>query len=285
MMHSYSTSTNVLDGANVNLAAIEKELLLWHQRLSHASISWLQPLMRTKKWLKDHTSPACLHQGPFLPCKIKRTASCSTTGMRCAACLAAKASTRSAGARHESHATPTQSTLEKLSRRVNGEHQKKLKRGDLMPGDCVSTDNYMSAVEGRLEHTFEREKQGYTCGTIFVDNATGKVFNYCQVSNDATSTIESKCKLEHIARAAGFSIKKYHSDNGTFASDEFQSDCDKKEQTFDYSGVEAKHQNVVAERNIKTVSSWGRANTLHLAYHWPARAKLSLWPLAIAYTV
>ena len=44
-------------------------------------------------------------------------------------------------------------------------------------------------------------------------------------------------------------------------------------------------KNAVAEQNIKTVSSWGRANMLHLAYHWPARAKLSLWPLAIAYAV
>ena len=220
-MHSYSASTNVLDSDNVNLSAAEKELLLWHNHLSHASVSWLQPLMRTKKWLKDHTSPACLHQGPFLHCRQERTTSCSTTGVRCAGCLAAKASTRSAGARHESHDTPTQSQLEKLTRRVNGERAKKLKQGDLERGNCVLCDHYMSAVEGRLEHSFGREKQGYTCGTLFVDHATGKIFNFCQILNNATETVISKCKLEYLASSEGFKIKKYHTNNGTFASEEF----------------------------------------------------------------
>ena len=47
----FAAEKNVLDERNVNLSAAEQELLLWHHRLSHASTSWLQPLMRTKKWL------------------------------------------------------------------------------------------------------------------------------------------------------------------------------------------------------------------------------------------
>jgi len=77
----FATETNVLDGSNVNLLASEKELLLWHHRLSHASILWLQHLMRTKKWLRDNHSIESLHQGPFLPCKEKRTASCPLAGI------------------------------------------------------------------------------------------------------------------------------------------------------------------------------------------------------------
>ena len=42
---AFAAGTDVLDGSNVNILASEKELLLWHQRLSHTSILWLQPLI------------------------------------------------------------------------------------------------------------------------------------------------------------------------------------------------------------------------------------------------
>ena len=116
-----------------------------------------------------------------------------------------------------------------------------------MPGDCISIDHYISAVQSRLEHTFGREWQGYTCGTIFVDHATGKIFNYCQLSNNASDTICSKCKVEQHAKAEGFTIKKYHSDNGVFTSAEFKDDCEKLGQEIDFSGVGTQHQNGVAE--------------------------------------
>jgi len=34
---AFAAEKNVLDESNVNLSAAEKELLLWYQRLSHAS--------------------------------------------------------------------------------------------------------------------------------------------------------------------------------------------------------------------------------------------------------
>ena len=282
---AFAAEKNVLDESNVNLSAAEKELLLWHQRLSHASTSWLQPMMRTKQWLRVHHSTESLHQGPFLPCKENRTATCKLTGLRCAACLASKATTRSAGARHQSHDTPSKPRLQKLSERLNGERDKKLKRGDTRRGDCVSADHYISSVPGRLEHTFGREKQGYTCGTLFVDHATLKIFNFCQYSTTAFETVTSKNKLEKLAEQEGFEIKSYHSDNGIFAANEFKVDCERLDQTIDFSGVGAQHQNGVAERNIKTVASWARANMLHVAYHWPQHASIKLWPMAINYAV
>ncbi len=113
----------------------------------------------------------------------------------------------------------------------------------------------MSEVEGQLEHSFGREKQGYTCGTLLVDHATGKIFNFCQISNDATETVVSKCKLEHMESSEGIKNKKYHTDNSMFASEEFQSNCGRKGQKLDFSGVGAQHQNCVAECSITTVAS------------------------------
>jgi hypothetical protein len=41
----------ILSFANQNLSSSQKELLLWHQHLSHANLSWIQTLMREQKWL------------------------------------------------------------------------------------------------------------------------------------------------------------------------------------------------------------------------------------------
>jgi hypothetical protein len=53
----------------------------------------------------------------------------------------------------------------------------------------------MSALTGKLPHTYGRELQGYQAVTLFVDSANGKVFNFCQFSTGAVETVESKHTL------------------------------------------------------------------------------------------
>lgn len=149
---------------------------------------------------------------------------------------------------------------------------KSLKSGHTCRGDCISCDHYISAVPGRLPTTYGKEKIGYTCGTIMVDHTSGKIFNFCQLTTAANETLQSKQMLESEAKREGFKIKAYHSDNGTFKAKAFQADCDRKSQTYSYSGTGAHHQNGVAERSIRTVASWARANMLHAALHWPKAA-------------
>jgi transposase InsO family protein len=143
----------------------------------------------------------------------------------------------------------------------------------------------MSSVMGRLPHTFGRERIGYSCGTLFVDHASGKLFNFCQYSTNANETISSKRRLESLACQEGITIKEYHADNGVFASNAFKDECDSLNQQYSYSGVGAHHQNGIAERNIKTVAQWARANMLHFAHHWPAQANVRFWPQAIEYAI
>ena len=88
-----------------------------------------------------------------------------------------------------------------------------------------------------------------------------------------------------MAQEAGVCIKEYHSDNGIFSSHEFKKHCDPNNQQYSFSGVGAKHQNGVTERNIKTVAQWARANMLHLASLWPEQANAKFWPQAIDYAV
>ena len=267
----------LLNATNTNLSLSQKEVLLWHQRLSHASVQWIQCLMRDRKWLQDNASKGSLHDGPFLPCKNSRASSCSVSALKCAACLCAKASTRSPTN------TPTQPALR--SDGLNMPKQRILKRGHLEPGDCISIDQYVSKVQGRLPWTFGRERHGYTCGTLFVDHASGKIFNFCQLSNNAIETLSSKSRLEALAQEESVTIKKFHTDNGIFASSDFKEDCDSKGQKLTFSGVGAHHQNGIAERNIKTISQWARASMLHAAHSWPDVASINLWPQAVDYAV
>jgi hypothetical protein len=78
-----------------------------------------------------------------------------------------------------------------------------------------------------------------------------------------------------MAREDGIEIKQYYLDNGIFALQEFKERCDRNKKRYSFSGVEAKHQNRVAEQNIQTVTLWARANMLHLATHWPQHANSS----------
>ena len=156
-----------------------------------------------------------------------------------------------------------------------------LKKNDVSPGSCISADHYFSPVQGRLLHTFGRERHGYTCGSLFVDHASGKIFNFPQFSTNATETLRSVACLELYAHDEGFKIKRYHSNNGIFSKAEFTAHCDRNNQKYDFSGVGAHFQNGVAERNIK---QW-RNGLVHIcSIYWPQQANLRFWPQAIDYS-
>ena len=271
----------LLSDTNMNLTAAQKEVLLWHHKLSHASISWIQLLMRDRKWLRDRVNnDDSFHSGPFLPCRAKGP-TCDIDGLKCIACLCAKAQRRST----LTHTCHDPDDLLRFRQQLNGEATAALKRDHLAPGDCISADHYLSPVNGRLYTSFGRELRGYSCGTIFVDHASGKLFNFPQLSTTSADTIRSKRALERLAYDEGIPIKRIHSDNGVFASAAFREDCKTRSQALTFSGVGAHHQNGIAERNIKTVSQWARASMLHAAFHWHEHANIKLWPQAIDYAV
>ncbi len=69
-LSNVSDMHSILSQKNTNLSSSQKELLLWHQRLLHASLSWIQILMRDSKWLQDKSNnEVSLHSGPFITAK------------------------------------------------------------------------------------------------------------------------------------------------------------------------------------------------------------------------
>jgi hypothetical protein len=226
---------STLSDMNTSLSSSQKELLLWHQRLSHALISWVQLLMRDKSFLPcDNVCTAVLHKGPFIKAE-SHAPTCDTMSLKCAACLCAKAAVRL-----------PENTMSRKSTK-----SKILKVDHLQPGDCISADHYISHIHGRVPTGFGKERIGYSCGCLFVDHASSKIFNFAQYSTTAKETSNSALQIEALAQKGGLNIKHYHSDNGVFSSNEFKTHCNARHIKYSFSGVGAKHQNGIAERNIK----------------------------------
>jgi hypothetical protein len=130
--------SSLLTTSNTNLSQPQKEVLLWHQRLSHASIPWIQSLMRNKKFLPcSNTDSNALHQGPFIRTS-SRAPGCNVSSLKCAACLYAKASAR----------TPSNLPLRRSQKNMTQ------KSNNLQPGSCISADHYFSPIQGQLPHSF-----------------------------------------------------------------------------------------------------------------------------------
>ena len=255
---NFLTSTHAMpslvDSTNLNMTSSQKELLLWHWKLGHANMRWIQALASV----------------PILPTRAgSRMSSCERP--LCTACQLSKQSRRTRAGTGK-HASGTSQAI-----RGNSE----------APGECVSLDQYQSSFPGRLAHTKGKEpkKLQRTGGTIFVDNATGMVFIGHQVSLTVAETIKTKKQFEQFCKNHGVSVKSYRADNVPFGTKEFRAELEKGDQTIDFSGVGAHHQNGVSERAIGTITRFARAMMLQQAILWPDCADLRHWPFAMDHAV
>lgn len=269
----YNSFLSVLRSDNTNLRASQKELLLWHQRLSHFNASTVRDLMLPRDCLdNDDASHPALHQHPIIPVVNPAAARVDTSHVKCGPCLMAKACRRSSASK-----TPH-------ADRAPGSD---LRRNDLAPGQQISCDHFVCTDRGRRLDTFGRNtaSKGYVGGALYVDHASGKIFHYLQSDLTAEQTIRGKQIVERAAEEAGFSVKGYHTDIGIFAPAEFREHCAALKQTISFSGAHAHHQNGIAERGIGTISSCARANLIHLMLCWPERANINLWAFAMNYAI
>jgi Integrase core domain. len=251
-----------VDPRNLNLSESEKELLRCHQRLGHVAFSKVQHLMRSGV-LSNSEATRHLHTSC---CKIK-------SSLKCAACQFAK---------QRANSTPGRSTS------VIRDRQGVLRSGNLLPGQEVSVDHFTCSAKGRLftSRGKSADKDMFTGGCIFVDNASGYVNVQIQSILTSHATLSSKIAYENHCRDHGVIPQKYLSDNGlSFTSKQFVDHLTSFHQHHHLAGVGAHHHNGHAERAIQTIISISRAMIIHSAIHWPELVDTSLWPMAVSHAV
>ena len=261
----------VADDSNKNLTGPQKELLQWHWKLC-TSTYHVQELMRDRHYIVPGKGDD-LYLLPILPTKNATTWSCSIP--KCLACNLSKQKLRSTGV--------------KTSKSVK-EKDGILKFNKYEPGDKIFTDQFNVHTPGRQLTGYGREgaNQGLHGGTLYTDAASNFVYVECQSSMGAGETVMGKTRFEQLCwNLAGVKVKNYHSDNGVYDATTFWNDCLAKDQSQSFSGVGAKHQNAVAERNIQTICYWARHMMVHAAVHWPNNNadNIRLWPFAVQHAV
>ena len=250
---------------NHNLSRPQKEVLLWHNRIGHVGCGWIQSLMRKRKDAVGNDSVP-----PVIPTKCASAHKCDQP--KCPACLLGKMHRLS----------PKTSVTKQLP-----ESEMAIRQNDLKPGDCVSIDQMVSKVPGRLSHTFGKEdpRQKLNGCTLFCDHCSGYVYLNPQVSLRVGKTLEGKHAFERMAELCNVKIKSFRADNHPFASKEFKEDLELQNQTIDYSGVGAHFQNGFVERMQASLNSWTRSSMIHQLLNWPEVYDQALWPLAMEQAV
>ena len=78
----------------------------------------------------------------------------------------------------------------------------------------------------------------------------------------ANRAVEAKHAFEKYAATFGVNIQKYHANNGAFNTQVFKESIIAENQTINFGGVDAHHQNRISECMMKTVTY--RARTILL---------------------
>jgi transposase InsO family protein len=156
----------------------------------------------------------------------------------------------------------------------------------LKPSDCVACDQLESNVPGKLAVLKGKpSKDAYHACTFFIDHASNKVNIPLNLSTGAEEAVQAKRRFERMANEHGFYIRKYHGNNGVFATASFCSSCELLNQAIDFSGVGAKHQNDIAERMIGTITRRALTMLIHAIRLWPDVITEDLWPFALKLAV
>jgi len=185
----------VTEEHNQNLSHAQKELLRWHFRLGHLGCKTIQMLLRSRVLGESN---------------LKRAAGkCPVP--KCASCQYGKQKRRATGA---AVTAPVR------------EREGALKSEDLQPGQRVSVDHFYATHKGRLYESYGRTKEDkmYMGGCIFVDHASGYIHVEHQVGLNTHETLKAKRAYESECYEMGVGVQNYQSDNGTFASKEYEND-------------------------------------------------------------
>jgi hypothetical protein len=94
-------------------------------------------------------------------------------------------------------------------------------------------------------------------------------------------TLLTKLAFKKLCSKADCSVKHYQADNGWFSDNEFLAACNNHNQTIEFCGVGAYHQNGIVENRNKQLTQTARVLLLHDMRMWPQMVDQMFWPFAI----
>ena len=142
--------------------------------------------------------------------------------------------------------------------------KQKTEKKSLKPGEVISVDQMVSPVPGLIAQMVGfLTRQRYKYATVFVDQASHMGFVYLQKTCSAEETIEAKRAFERYAEHRGVTVWAYHADNGIFKAKKWVEECQLRKQDLTFAGVNAHHQNGIAERRIRELQETTRAMLIH----------------------
>jgi hypothetical protein len=147
-------------------------------------------------------------------------------------------------------------------------------------GEVVSVEQLESPTPGLIAQmtgklTTKRWKYAILC----VDQRSRFGYVHLQKTSSAEETIKGKKAFEMYARQHGVTIKNNLADNGIFMANQWVEECKKQGQGLTFTGVNAHHQNGVAERKIRELQDMARTKS-----RLPDGVTTNLWPYAIQMT-
>ena len=149
-------------------------------------------------------------------------------------------------------------------------------------GEVVSVDQLESPTPGLIaQMTGKLTTKRYKYATVYVDQRSRLGFVHLQKTSSAEETIEGKKAFETYARRHRITIKNYLADNGIFKANLWVDECKRQGQGLTFAGVNAHHQNGVAERRIRELQDMARTMLIHANSRWPESVTTNLWPYAI----
>ncbi len=225
---------------NQNLSPAKRRLLQWHYRFGHRNLRAVQMMLREAPFATE----------PFL------SSSRVTFEERplCEICQYAKARRKAV------HGKNT---------KIDKDSEGDLKNNHLRPGDAVSTDHFESRIKGRTLSSFGRStSQQYVGGCLFVDHMSSYIHVEHQLGFSSSETIRAKQSYESHCLDHVIIRDSYLADNGVFKAIAFIKHIRDSAQRLRFCGVNAHHQNGIAERAVNTISDTSRAMMLHASVRW-----------------